>query len=201
MTPCRGATWCMIPLALNWPWIRVVKLVELGALLMSLGSCLIAFIVNHPHWSIPLSLKVWHENLTLEPTCKYSYTMCPGAVALPFTVNLSAHRSDRSVLPFPASPHIHQHHREREQDGGYSPMDHNHIVDGVHYSEFDHEAILGEPRDERNTGSVKEAEEFDHLEPEEAKRRLSILVKKMDLDKDGGITRNELHAWILRSFS
>nr|CAD7463063.1 unnamed protein product [Timema tahoe] len=94
--------------------------------------------------------------------------------------------------PSPASPHIHQHHREREQDGGYSPMDHNHIVDGVHYSEFDHEAILG---------SVKEAEEFDHLEPEEAKRRLSILVKKMDLDKDGGITRNELHAWILRSFS
>nr|CAD7417007.1 unnamed protein product [Timema poppensis] len=94
--------------------------------------------------------------------------------------------------PSPASPHIHQHHREREQDGGYSPLDHNHIVDGAHYSEFDHEAILG---------SVKEAEEFDHLEPEEAKRRLSILVKKMDLDKDGGITRNELHAWILRSFS
>nr|CAD7439409.1 unnamed protein product [Timema bartmani] len=78
-------------------------------------------------------------------------------------------------------------------------MDHNHIVDGVHYSEFDHEAILA--RYFIFPGSVKEAEEFDHLEPEEAKRRLSILVKKMDLDKDGGITRNELHAWILRSFS
>jgi len=50
------------------------------------------------------------------------------------------------------------------------------------------------------TGSVKEAEEFDHLDPVEAKRRLRILLKKMDLDKDEHIDRKELHAWILRSF-
>ncbi|XP_075214759.1 reticulocalbin-2 isoform X2 [Lycorma delicatula] len=95
----------------------------------------------------------------------------------------------------PASPaHIHKHHinKEREEDGSYSPRDHNHITDGEHNKEFDHEAILG---------SMKEAEEFDHLPPEEAKKRLKILLLKMDLNKDNQIDRNELHAWILRSFS
>lgn len=49
-------------------------------------------------------------------------------------------------------------------------------------------------------GSVKEAEEFDKLSPEESKRRLAILLTKMDLNKDNQIDRQELHAWILRSF-
>jgi len=91
----------------------------------------------------------------------------------------------------PASPHIHTHHHEREEDGAYSPRDKSHVTHGQHHSEFDHEAILG---------SVKEAEEFDHLDPVEAKRRLRILLTKMDLDKDEHIDRKELHAWILRSF-
>lgn len=91
----------------------------------------------------------------------------------------------------PASPHIHTHHHEREEDGAYSPRDKSHIIQGQHHSEFDHEAILG---------SVKEAEEFDHLDPVEAKRRLRILLTKMDLDKDEHIDRKELHSWILRSF-
>lgn len=50
------------------------------------------------------------------------------------------------------------------------------------------------------SGSVKEAEEFDKLSPEESKRRLGILLTKMDLNNDNQIDRNELHAWILRSF-
>jgi len=49
-------------------------------------------------------------------------------------------------------------------------------------------------------GSIKDAEEFDHLSPEESKRRLKILLLKMDLNKDSQIDRKELHAWILRSF-
>ena len=49
-------------------------------------------------------------------------------------------------------------------------------------------------------GSSKDVEEFDNLPPEEAKRRLKILVDKMDSDKDGFVDRGELHAWILRSF-
>lgn len=44
----------------------------------------------------------------------------------------------------PASSHIHSHHHEeREEDGGYSPRDKSHIVNGHHHSEFDHESILG----------------------------------------------------------
>jgi len=43
----------------------------------------------------------------------------------------------------PASPHIHTHHHEREEDGAYSPRDKSHIIEGQHHSEFDHEAILG----------------------------------------------------------
>lgn len=49
-------------------------------------------------------------------------------------------------------------------------------------------------------GSVKEAEEFDQLPPEEAKKRLRILLKHMDLNGDEKISRQELKAWIHRSF-
>lgn len=49
-------------------------------------------------------------------------------------------------------------------------------------------------------GSAKEAEEYDHLSPEESKKRLAILLNKMDLNADKQISRDELKAWILRSF-
>ncbi|KAL1490461.1 hypothetical protein ABEB36_013150 [Hypothenemus hampei] len=88
----------------------------------------------------------------------------------------------------------HEHNnlnQERESDGAYSPREPHYNDEGHHNSEFDHEAILG---------STKEAEEYDHLPPEEAKRRLEILLTKMDISKDGFIDRNELKAWIMRSF-
>lgn len=47
---------------------------------------------------------------------------------------------------------------------------------------------------------MKEAEEFDSLPPEESKRRLGLLVQKMDSNGDGFVDRDELKAWILRSF-
>lgn len=91
--------------------------------------------------------------------------------------------------------HEHTHHtRERLADGTYAPrdIDHDHDAsDEMHHSEFDHEAILG---------SVRTAEEFDQLTPAEAKRRLAVLVREMDLNHDGFIDRHELKAWILRSF-
>ena len=65
------------------------------------------------------------------------------------------------------------------------------LFSGEHHNEFDHEAILG---------SVKEAEEFDTLPPEESKRRLGLLVQKMDLNADEFVDRHELKAWIMRSF-
>lgn len=90
-----------------------------------------------------------------------------------------------------ASPHSHKHVGEREVDGAYSPRDHSHFDGGEHNVDFDHEAILG---------SAKEAEEFDHLPPEEAKKRLAILLTRMDLNGDTEITTVELKQWILRSF-
>ncbi|CAG7729299.1 unnamed protein product [Allacma fusca] len=97
-----------------------------------------------------------------------------------------------------ASHHSHKHSaspsRERESDGAYSPRDSSHFDEGEthgHRSEFDHEAILG---------SAKEAEEFDNLPPEEAKKRLRVLVEKMDLNNDNHVDKKELKMWILRSF-
>ncbi|CRL00481.1 CLUMA_CG013742, isoform B [Clunio marinus] len=91
-----------------------------------------------------------------------------------------------------AASHKHAHGKERLEDGAFSPKDHDHFDgEGEHHSEFDHEAILG---------SVKDAEEYDNLPPEESKRRLGLLVQKMDLNSDGFIDRHELKAWILRSF-
>lgn len=49
-------------------------------------------------------------------------------------------------------------------------------------------------------GSVKEAEEYDKLSPEESKRRLALLLPKMDLNGDQFIDRVELKEWILNSF-
>jgi len=84
---------------------------------------------------------------------------------------------------------VHTH--ERETDGAFSPRDHSHYEGEEHNVEFDHEAILG---------STKDAEEFDHLPPEEAKKRLAILLLKMDLNGNNVITTTELKQWILRSF-
>lgn len=50
------------------------------------------------------------------------------------------------------------------------------------------------------SGSYKLEEEFDDLPPEEAKRRLGLLVKKMDKDQDMYVTKEELTDWILMSF-
>ncbi|XP_049530318.1 reticulocalbin-2 [Anopheles darlingi] len=87
--------------------------------------------------------------------------------------------------------HVHTINKERTEDGAFSPRDSHHLERGEHFSEFDHEAILG---------SVKEAEEFDNLSPEESKRRLAVLVTKIDQNADGYVDRHELKAWILRSF-
>ncbi|ALC38247.1 CG31650 [Drosophila busckii] len=103
-----------------------------------------------------------------------------------------------AVGPMPAygavATHTHEKHvsKDRVKDGNYVPRDaHHHGEHGEHNVEFDHEAIIG---------NTKEAQEFDTLTPEESKRRLAILIKMMDLNKDEFIDRHELKAWILRSF-
>lgn len=93
-----------------------------------------------------------------------------------------------------ATTHKHAHHTgERLEDGSYRPRDSDHEGgDGEHFVEFDHEAMLG---------SVKEAEEFHQLSPEESKRRLRLLVStKIDTNQDQFVDKHELKAHILRSF-
>lgn len=63
--------------------------------------------------------------------------------------------------------------------------DEKHYQGAEHNSNYDHEAFLGE-----------EAKTFDQLSPEESKRRLSLIVDKIDKDSDGFVTQDELKGWI-----
>ncbi|EDO28554.1 predicted protein [Nematostella vectensis] len=57
--------------------------------------------------------------------------------------------------------------------------------EGEHNPDYDHEAFLG-----------TEKEEFDHLPPEEAKKRLRALIREVDNNKDGAVTTEELTDWV-----
>ncbi|XP_063978798.1 calumenin [Diachasmimorpha longicaudata] len=72
-------------------------------------------------------------------------------------------------------------HRVLDQD----LSDQEHFVKSHHNPEYDHEAFLGE-----------EAKTFNQLSPEESTRRLGIIVDKIDKDKDGFVTKEELKDWI-----
>lgn len=50
------------------------------------------------------------------------------------------------------------------------------------------------------TGSKDAAEEFEDLPPEEARRRLRGIAKRMDSNQDGYVEKAELSKWILNSF-
>ncbi|KAL3115537.1 hypothetical protein niasHT_018170 [Heterodera trifolii] len=75
-------------------------------------------------------------------------------------------------------------HHERET------FEQKHMNMGKHNVEMDHKAILG---------SEKNAHEFDELPTEESKKRLRVLAKRMDKDKDGFITLEELTDWVKNS--
>jgi len=80
-----------------------------------------------------------------------------------------------------------------ESHGGRSPHERfqdAHYKDGQHDEHMDHQAILG---------SKKTAEEFDKLAPEESKKRLRVMAKKMDLNADGFVDKHELKTWIFNS--
>ncbi|RWS30199.1 calumenin-like protein [Leptotrombidium deliense] len=70
-----------------------------------------------------------------------------------------------------------------------SLSDEEHFKDAEHNVEYDHEAFLGK----------EEARTFDQLSPEESKKRLTAIVKKIDKDSDGFVTFDELRDWIHRS--
>ncbi|KAL4707458.1 hypothetical protein ACJJTC_000102 [Scirpophaga incertulas] len=64
--------------------------------------------------------------------------------------------------------------------------DAEHFKNELHNKQFDHDAFLGEDQ----------AKTFDQLSPEESKRRLGIIVDRIDTDKDGYVTLVELKDWI-----
>ncbi|KAM6896024.1 calumenin-A [Lycodopsis pacificus] len=70
------------------------------------------------------------------------------------------------------------------EDEPLSSLEHN---DNKNYA-YDHQAFLGEDQ----------AKAFDQLSPEESRRRLGVIVDKMDEDKDGFVCEEELKDWITR---
>lgn len=74
------------------------------------------------------------------------------------------------VEPHKDNFHKHEHFGENQE----------------HDVRYDHEAFLG-----------PEAEEFEHLTPEESKKRLRVIVTKMiDTNRDGLVSYDELSVWI-----
>ncbi|NXK47301.1 RCN2 protein, partial [Chauna torquata] len=62
---------------------------------------------------------------------------------------------------------------------------------GQHRADYDREALLG---------GQEEAEEYARLRPEEQRRRLGAIVRKIDADADGLLSKDELSSWIQQSF-
>ena len=93
-----------------------------------------------------------------------------------------------SVFALPTDAHgkdEHGRHKPHEDD----LAEEEHLVDGEHNPDYDHEAFLGDMKDE-----------FDHLSPEEAKKRLKLLITKIDSDGDKHVTQEELKKWVKSVF-
>jgi len=113
----------------------------------------------------------------------------------------SASVGDTSGAKPPEAAEEHESNRIYKNAGKLSDKGHGHfheyedvhdVGDGDHRDrpeedyEYDHEAFLGD-----------EAHEFDDLDPEESKRRLSAVVDKIDKDGNGLVTQEELRDWII----
>lgn len=61
-----------------------------------------------------------------------------------------------------------------------------HFQNDEHNSQYDHDAFLGEDQ----------AKTFDQLAPEESRRRLGLIVDRIDADKDNFVNLAELKNWI-----
>ncbi|KAJ8373759.1 hypothetical protein SKAU_G00043390 [Synaphobranchus kaupii] len=63
------------------------------------------------------------------------------------------------------------------------------VHDDAENFDYDHDAFLGQ----------EEAKTFDQLTPEESKERLGMIVEKIDANKDGYVTEEELKTWIKKA--
>ncbi len=78
-----------------------------------------------------------------------------------------------------------QQHKDRVIHGERL-SDREHFAGEDHDYDYDHEAFLG----------TDEAREFDQLPPEESKRRLGLIVDRIDANEDGYVTLDEMRDWI-----
>ncbi|KAF6773762.1 hypothetical protein AHF37_06634 [Paragonimus kellicotti] len=74
-------------------------------------------------------------------------------------------------------------HKSRVVDENLSKSPHD--VDGVHNPAYDREALFGE-----------ESKQLDSASPEDRLTQLGILADKMDEDRDGYVTPEELRVWL-----
>ncbi|XP_001607801.2 calumenin [Nasonia vitripennis] len=88
-----------------------------------------------------------------------------------------------AVVAATALPKNDEERKDRVLDKDLS--DQEHFINSNHNPAYDHEAFLGE-----------EAKSFEQLSPEESTRRLGLIVDKIDKDKDGYVTQEELKDWI-----
>ena len=49
-------------------------------------------------------------------------------------------------------------------------------------------------------GSVNANHEFEQLPPHESKRRLRLILDRMDADHDGTLSKKEIADWVVHSF-
>uniref|UniRef100_A0A8C8BKH4 Calumenin n=1 Tax=Otus sunia TaxID=257818 RepID=A0A8C8BKH4_9STRI len=75
---------------------------------------------------------------------------------------------------------------EKKDRVHHDPQLSNKVHDDAQNFDYDHDAFLG----------ADEAKTFDQLTPEESKERLGKIVSKIDEDKDGFVTVEELKDWI-----
>ncbi|XP_014232281.1 calumenin [Trichogramma pretiosum] len=78
-----------------------------------------------------------------------------------------------------------EQHQQKNRIHDKDLSDQEHYINNQHNPAYDHEAFLGE-----------EAKTFDQLTPEESTRRLGLIVDKIDSNKDGFVTQEELKDWI-----
>jgi len=89
-----------------------------------------------------------------------------------------------SAIPKPADAHKNRAFDRKLTDQVH--FDDDEEDDDHHNPEYDHEAFLGKD----------EARHFEQLTPEESKEGLSKIYDKIDNDKDGKVTEEELRNWI-----
>uniref|UniRef100_A0A8B9MLI9 EF-hand domain-containing protein n=1 Tax=Accipiter nisus TaxID=211598 RepID=A0A8B9MLI9_9AVES len=75
---------------------------------------------------------------------------------------------------------------EKKDRVHHDPQLSDKVHDDAQNFDYDHDAFLG----------ADEAKTFDQLTPEESKERLGKIVSKIDEDKDGFVTVEELKDWI-----